>query len=115
MISQYDVEIDQDGDGATLVGTVTINGTQRKLVINGAGRDLGVELDGESCPDELAEELGRWTEPFNPVQETLDEHDVDSEDWSARVVNGKVVRLLVLDGRGVKVLVGKLTDLTWWG
>jgi hypothetical protein len=71
MISQYDVEIDQDGDGATLVGTVTIDGTQRKLVIDRIeGQKFGVDLIGKEIMD-LADFVSAMKE-FTEARKELD-------------------------------------------
>ena len=114
-IEKYDVTIDNDGDGAELNGTIELNGDTHKLSINGTGRYLSIELDGNDIDEgALREELSEWTAPLEAVQdklkEKLGEGYIDIEDWTARVVDGKVVRLLVLEGRGISVLVGTLTD-----
>ena len=114
MIEKYDVSIDADGDGASLNGTVTILGHEHKLEMNGSGRDLTIELDGSPCPEELCEGLGDWMDPMDAVEEVLKEiaeNPYEIEDWSGRVVNGKVVRLIVRDGRELRVVRGALTDL----
>lgn len=113
MIEKYDVEIDTDGDGSTLEGTVTILGHQHKIRMCGSGRDLDIEIDDKPCPDSLREGLEEWTEPFEDFQPILNEEGepYEIENWSGRVVNGKVVRLLVQDGRGIRVVRGTITDL----
>lgn len=110
MIEKYDVEIDADGDGANMVGTVTILGHEHKINISASGRDLMVELDGKPAPDGM--EFDEWLDPYDAVQAVLKETDLDdAEDWSGRVVNGKVVRLLVSVSREIQVVRGVLTDL----
>lgn len=116
MIEKYDVEIDTDGDGSNLTGMVKILGHQHTLEMCGSGRDLDITLDGLPCPEELEEGLGEWTEAFEAVEPILKEVGLDLrgheiENWSGRVVNGKVVRLIVQDGRELKVVRGTLTDL----
>lgn len=110
MIEKYDVEMDADGDGASMVGTVTILGHEHKLDISGSGRDLTIEFDGKPSNSMNLEE---WLDPYDAVQDVLKETPdlADAEDWSARIVNGKVVRLLVADRRSIRVVRGTLTDL----
>jgi hypothetical protein len=113
MIEKYDVEIDADGDGASLSGTVTILGHEHRLEMTGSGRDLFIELDGEPAPEEMQEGLGEWLSPFDAVEPILTEvagKPYEIEDWSGRIVNGEVVRLIVRDGRELKVVRGTLTD-----
>ncbi len=112
MIEYYDVEIDADGNGSNLTGTITILGHQHLLEMSGSGRDLMIELDGKLCPEELQEGLGEWTDAFEEVQEILNEigEPYEIECWSGRIVNGKVVRLIIQNGRSLEVVRGTLTD-----
>lgn len=113
MISNYDVEIDADGDGSSLCGTVMILGHEHKISMDGSGRDLFIELDGEPADEELEEGLGDWLDPYDAVEPILTEVSGEKysiEDWSGRVVNGEVVRLVVRDGRELKVVRGALVD-----
>ena len=109
MIEKYDVTIDNDGDGATLEGTITIGGNEHHLSMDGSGRDMEIELDGKPCPE--AEKLSEWLAPVDAVQPILDEtSDDEIEDWSGRIVDDKVVRLIVRDGRELRVVRGTLVD-----
>ncbi len=112
MISEYNVEVDADGDGATVVGTVTILGHKHQVRICGSGRDITTELDGKEAPEELQEGLGEWTDPFDAIQPILSEiaAPYEIEDYSGRVVNGKVVSLIVRDGRELRVVRGTLVE-----
>lgn len=114
MIEKYDVTIDTDGDGSSLSGTVTILGHEHKLEMTGGGRDLFIEIDGEPAPEEMCEGLGEWLDPFDAVQPILNEiaEPYEIENWSGRIVDGKVVRLIVQDGRELRVVCGALVDET---
>ena len=109
MIEKYDVEIGADCDSSILAGTVTMLGCH--IEICGSGRDIHVEIDGKSCP-QLVEYFDEWLDPYDAVESVLSEvegeHKID--DWFARVVNGKVVRLIVRDGLKFKVVRGTLVD-----
>jgi hypothetical protein len=114
LIEKYDIEINTDGDGSTLTGTVTILGNQHKLEMCGGGRDLHIEIDDKLCPEEMQEGLSEWLSPYDAVEPLLTEaaggEKYEIEDWSGRIVNGKVVRLIVRHGRELKVVRGTLTD-----
>ena len=72
---------------------------------------LGREYDIKK--DELEEGLGEWLDAYDAVQDILNgltEEPYEIEDWSGRIVDGKVVRLIVRDGRELKVVRGTLTD-----
>lgn len=112
LIEKYDVEIDADGDGSDTTGKVTISGKEHTLSIVANGRNFDVTIDGELCSPEIGEEFEEWTDPVDDIEEILASEvtESDCEDYSARVVNGKVVRLIVRDGRSLRVLRGTLTD-----
>jgi hypothetical protein len=120
-LNKYDVVIDNDGDGGTLVGTVDISGSTHKIEMCGGGRDLSIELDGNWLDSGgFYDEFSEWEAPYHAIQEAIKtwlvandrEEDLvyEFEDFTARVVDGKVVRLLILDGRGISVVVGTLID-----
>ena len=126
-IDKSDVTIDNDGDGGTLKGTVEFLGGSHTLEMCGGGRDLSIELDGNWLDGEgLYSEFSEWDEPYDAIQDAIkawlkannreEDEKYEFEDFTARVVNGKVVRLLILDGRGISVVVGSLVDkdsLAW--
>ena len=118
-ITGYDLTIDTDGDGSTITGKITITNVEYSLYINGGGRDLDVELDGFSVDENTAEELTEWFDPFDAVEAVISEElgqqglqrvSGDIEDWSGRVVSGKVVRLIARVGRELRVIRGTLVD-----
>lgn len=109
-ITHYDIDVCQDGDGSNGSGLITVDRNGRELQHTVAwqtgGRDCEWTVDGVVLDLEpLRAYLDEWTEPFDVVDKTLEcTLHKDSENWHARVENGRV-RWLIADNY---VLVGRL-------
>jgi hypothetical protein len=100
-ITHYDLTIKQDGDGSSGIGLITVDRSGRELqhavTWTAGGRDCEWTVDGEVLDLEpLRAYLDKWTEPLDVVERHLENTLYkDSEDWHARVVDGKVLWLIV--------------------